>query len=503
MPADVPAIPAAAPLPALVTEQVISADRLRQRGAALLPEVLADWSLLTPAGRGLALSGLPGTLVQLDGLRLTPAADGRVDLSLLPIAWLSGGGLVAGPAGAALGAGSLAGTLDLSLADANSSHRAWAMAGAQAGQGIAGLDLRLGNAAGWVSAGFTQGGALATPAGLAASTQGRWHVGGRFTQAIGGAALSGRALFASRRDGPQRADHHDLAVQLQGGDAWRWQVALATGGHAADTGSSRQTLLAARVHHTTGLVLPGAVDGIAVSLGTEARRLRLGAARVGSQELHASANVPLIQDRPAAEELRLELAWRQAWIAGRSELLWSARGRWEFFPGVALRGGIARGIDDLATQDGIGRSIGLYLAPAIVPGFVATIDWRHQSAGPARIRALDVAGFWRGRIGGTAQLTLEALATHHQQAELTPLPVARFQSVLRARLEDGGWALLVGWRHRGTLAGEPARHWLDVGVERQLTDRVRLIASIGNAGDAGSTARPVGRQALLQLVAGL
>jgi hypothetical protein len=154
----------------------------------------------------------------------------------------------------------------------------------------------------------------------------------------------------------------------------------------------------------------------------------------------------------------------------------------------------------------VGRSIGLRAAPAFVPGLVATIDWRRQSAGPSRVQALDVSVYWRGRIGGTAQLTLEALATHHARADFTPLPVARFQSLLRARVEDGGWALLAGWRHRSTLAGEPARHWLDLGVERQLSDRIRLIASVGNAGDAGSAAGPpnavVGRQALLQLVAG-
>jgi hypothetical protein len=37
-------------------------------------------------------------------------------------------------------------------------------------------------------------------------------------------------------------------------------------------------------------------------------------------------------------------------------------------------------------------------------------------------------------------------------------------------------------------------------VERQLADNLRLIASLGNAADTGTS--PVGRQALLQLVAG-
>jgi hypothetical protein len=170
---------------------------------------------------------------------------------------------------------------------------------------------------------------------------------------------------------------------------------------------------------------------------------------------------------------------------------------------MALRGQVARGIDDLATASGIGRSLGLQLVPAFVPGFVATIDWRRQAAGAARVEALDVAAYWRRRLGGTAQLTLEALATHHARADRTPLPVARFQSVMRARVDDGGWAIVAGWRHRSGLAGEPARHWVDLGVERQLGERIRLIASIGNAGDAGRAAGPVGRQALLQLVAGL
>ena len=77
----------------MMTEHVLGEDRLRQRGATLTGEALADWSLLTPAGRGVSLSGLPGTIVLLDSLRLTPAADGRVDLSMLPLAWLTGAAL--------------------------------------------------------------------------------------------------------------------------------------------------------------------------------------------------------------------------------------------------------------------------------------------------------------------------------------------------------------------------------------------------------------------------
>jgi hypothetical protein len=504
MPIDLP--PDAPPPPVLVTEHVLSADRLRQRGATLAGEALADLALLTPAGRGVSLSGLPGTIVRLDTLRLTPAADGRVDLSLLPLAWLGGGSLSAGPTGMAYGAGSIAGTLNLSLAPVGSGNRAWALAGGQAGRGIGGIDVRIGDDFGWIGGGFTQGGALASPAGLATTRQGRWHFGGRFEQDVGGAMLSGRALLASRREGAEQADYHDLAVQLRGGSTWDWDVALATGAHHGATASSRQSLLSAGVTRAIGLTLPGAVDPVSIALGGEVRRLRLAAARAWSRELYAEARVPLLQDRAAAENLTVELGWRQAWIAGRSEPLWKAGARWEFFPGLALRGQVARGIDDLGTIIGIGHSIGLFAAPAFVPGFVLAVDWRDQSAGPARVRAVDVSALWRGRVGGTAQLTLEALATHHGRADFTPLPVARFQSVLRARVEQGGWAAMAGWRHRTALAGEPARHWLDLGVERQLTERIRVIASIGNAGDAGSGAAPAnagtGRQALLQIVAG-
>ncbi len=498
MPIDLPPDPR----PAMVTAHVLGEDRLRQRGAVLATEALADLTLFTPAGRGAVLSGLPGTLVLLDGLRLAPAADGRVDLSLLPLAWLNGAELNAGPAGMAHGAGSIAGVLNLSLAPAGSSSQAWALAGVQAGRGIGGLDLRVGDDFGWLSAGYTQGGALAVPAGLAATRAARWHLGGRFAQDIGTATLSGRVLLASRRDGEDQADFHDLAVQLRGGSVWRWRVALGSGGHQqADTGS-RQIYVAADIRHDTGLTLPGAVDPVSLVVGGEARRLRLGAATVQARDLFAEAYVPLLQDRPAAENLGVELGWRQAWIGGRSEPLWKARARWEFFPGLALRGQMARGIDDLGLVSGIGRSIGLFAAPAFVPGFTLALDWRRQSAGPARVRAVDVSAYWRGRIGGDAQLILEAQASHHGQADFTPLPVARFQSLLRARVEQGDWSVLAGWRHRTALAGEPARGWIDLGLERALTDRVRLIASLGNVADAGRAAAPVGRQVLLQLVAG-
>lgn len=507
MPLDLPAAAAMAPPPAMVTAHVLGPDRLRQRGAVLAGEALADWSLLGPAGRSLTISGLPGTLLLLDGVRLTPAPDGRVDLSLLPLAWLDEASLSAGPGGAAHGGGSLAGTMALSLASSDSGNRAWALAGVQAGRGMGGMDVRLGGASGWVSAGYTQGGGLPSAAGLAASTQGRWHLGGRFVTEVGGITASGRALFATRQDGGSSADQHDLALRLAGGTDWAWSIDIATGGHVVSDQplgrrSSRMALAAIGVSRQTGLVLPWAVDTVALAAGGEVRRLRLGAATAVSREIYGELRLPLLQGRPAAEDLVAELGWRNAWIAGRSETLWKARVRWEFFPGLALRGGLARGIDDLGTQAGIGRSIGLQLAPAFLPGLVATFDWRHQTAGPARVRALDIAVYLRRRVGSTAQFTVEALATRHLQADSTPIPVARLQSVLRVRIEDGGWALMAGWRHRSSLQGEVARHWLDLGVERQLNQRVRLVASVGNAGNAGSAAGPVGRQALLQLVAG-
>jgi len=484
----------------MMTEHVLGEDRLRQRGATLTGEALADWSLLTPAGRGVSLSGLPGTIVLLDSLRLTPAADGRVDLSMLPLAWLTGAALSAGPVSMAQGPGSIGGALNLSLAPADSGSRVWALAGGQSGRGIGGMDVRVGDEFGWIGGGFAQGGALATPAGLAATGQGRWQLGGRFRQDLGGATLSGRALLASRREGGEQADHHDLALQLRGGGRWNWHVAAATGGHHRAAASSRQLLFAADVNRATGLTLPGATDPVQLALGAELRRLRLGAARVWSREIFAEAYVPLLQDRPAAENLALELGWRQAWIAGRSEPLWKARARWEFFPGLAVRGQVARGIDDLATISGVGRSIGLVAVPAFLPGVALAVDWRSQAAGPARVRAVDVALSVRRSIGDRATLLVNAMVTHHGQARLTPLPVARFQSLLRVGVEQGKWTISGGWRRRSSLPGEPERSAIDAGVERQLTDKVRLVASISNAADTGTAL--VGRQALLQLVAG-
>ncbi|WP_164156978.1 TonB-dependent receptor plug domain-containing protein, partial [Sandarakinorhabdus rubra] len=145
------------PPPPIVTAHVLGEDRLRQRGAVLATEALADWTLLAAARRGLALGGLPGTLVTLDGLRLTPAADGRFDLSLLPLSLLAEAALTAGPSGAALGAGALAGSAQLSLAPSDAGSRGLALAGGQAGQGIAGLDLRLGGSQGWLAGGYTFG----------------------------------------------------------------------------------------------------------------------------------------------------------------------------------------------------------------------------------------------------------------------------------------------------------------------------------------------------------
>ncbi|WP_205599671.1 hypothetical protein, partial [Sandarakinorhabdus rubra] len=254
--------------------------------------------------------------------------------------------------------------------------------------------------------GYTFGGALATPAGLAATGQGRWHLAGRLRQDVGSATLSARGLLATRTDGNDSADYHDLALTLGGGERWRWQLAAATGGHQAPAATSHQALLAADLAGDTGLVLPTASQPIRLALGAELRRLRLGGARIIARDLHATARVPLLQDRPAVESLELDLGLRQSWLAGRSEQLWHVAGRWEFFPGLALRGQVARGIDDLATTSGTARSLGLFLSPAFVPGFVASIDWRRQAAGPARIAAVDVAALWRGRLGSATQLTI-------------------------------------------------------------------------------------------------
>ena len=498
MPIDLP--PPEPPPAALVSEHVLGEDRLRQRGAVLPGEALADWTLLAPAGRAASVSGLGGTLVSIDGVRLTPAASGRVDLSMVPLAWLAEAELVAGPAGVRQGAGALAGVVDLALAPAAAGSRLLALAGVQSARGIAGIDARLATPIGWIGGGFTQGGALARPAGLAGTGQGRWHVGGHVAQSLAGATLAGRGLFASRRDGADRADYHDVAFSLSGGADWQWTIALASGAHVTPLASSRQQIAAAAVRRTPGLTLPGAVDPVSIALGGERRHLRLGPAQVRASEAFATATLPLLQDRPAAENLVMELGWRQSWLAGRSEPLWSAAARWEFFPGLALRGQVARGIDDLGTHSGIGRTIGLVAVPAFVAGLALAIDWRDQSAGPARIRAIDASLSLRRRLGGTAQLVVNAMATHQGRADFTPLPVARFQSLLRIGVEQDGWTVSTGWRHRTRLAGEPPRSALDFSVERRLTDKVRLVASVGNAAGGGGTA--VGRQALLQLVAG-
>jgi hypothetical protein len=499
MPIDLP--PPEPPPAALVSEHVLGEDRLRQRGAVLLGEALADWTQLTPAGRTASIAGLPGTLITINGLRLTPMAGGSTDLSLIPLAWFTGAELVAGPAGVRQGAGALAGVIDLDLAPPDAGSRIWALGGLQAGRGIGGIDARVGNGAGWIGAGFTQGGALPSAAGLAATGQGRWHLGAHFSHAVAGATLGGRALLATRREGAEQADYHDLALTLSGGSAWQWTMAVATGAHVEPAASSRQQLVSAAVRHTTGLSLPGAVDPVSLAFGGEWRRLRLGAARVTAREVFATATLPVLQDRPAAENLVVEVGLRQSWLAGRSEPLWSAAARWEFFPGLALRGQVARGIDDLGTSSGIGRTIGFVAVPAFLPGVALAIDWRDQSAGLARIRALDASLSLRRRLGGSAQLVVNAMATHHSRADVTPVPVARFQSLLRVGIEQGDWTVSTGWRHRSSLAGEPARSALDVSVERRLSDRLRLVASLGNANGAGSA--PVGRQALLQLVAGL
>ena len=56
------------------------------------------------------------------------------------------------------------------------------------------------------------------------------------------------------------------------------------------------------------------------------------------------AAVPVLQDKPAAENLVATLGVRQALLAGRSEKLLLSGGRWEAFPGIALRGQVARGL---------------------------------------------------------------------------------------------------------------------------------------------------------------
>lgn len=480
--------------PAIVSEQRLSADTLRRRGAVQMGEAIGDWPWLRGSARGLIVSGLPGTLVTLDGLRLAPAASGVVDLTLLPLGLIDSVRLSAGAAGVAQGAGALSGAVDLLLVPVGDGGRLLAAAGGQAGRGIGLVDLQLGNDFGWVGGGYTRGGAL--PGG--ATDQDRWHLAGRFQQDVGQVQLWGRGMFARRTEGENRADWHDVALGLSGGTRWQWRLAVANGGLSESAGaSSRLAQARAVVSGATGLTLPGAAEPISLAAGAEWRRLRLGAGVVRARELFAEAAVPLLQDKPAAENLVATLGVRQAWLAGKSETLWQVGGRWEAFPGISLRGQVARGVDDFATLSGMSRSVGMIATPAFVPGFALTVDRRWQSQGVSRVQAWDVSASWRGRVSQGAQLALTALATHHDRADFTPLPVARFTSLLRATLETGPWAVSAGWRTRTALAGG-----LDVSVERQIGDRVRVVASVSNAGDAGSAAGPVGRQALLQLVAG-
>jgi len=480
--------------PAVVSEQRLSAETLPRRGAVLTGEAVGDWPWLRGSARGLVVSGLPGTLVTLDGLRLAPAASGVVDLTLLPLGLIDSARLSAGAAGVVQGAGALSGAVDLLLAPVGGGGRLLAAAGGQAGRGIGVVDLQLGNDFGWVGGGYTRGGAL--PGG--ATDQDRWHLAGRFQQDVGPLQLWGRGMFARRTHGVIRADWHDVALGLSGGTRWQWRLAVSTGGQQEAAGaSSRLAQARAVVSGPTGLILPGAAEPISLAAGAEWRRLRLGAGVVRARELFAEAAVPVLQDKPAAENLVATLGVRQAWLAGRSETLWLAGGRWEAFPGIALRGQVARGVDDFATLSGMSRSVGMIATPAFVPGFALTVDRRWQSQGAARVQAWDVSASWRGRVSEGAQLALSALATHHDRAAFTPFPVPRFASLLRATLETGPWALSAGWRTRTAMAGG-----LDVSVERQIGDRLRLVASVSNAGDAGSAAGPVGRQALLQVVAG-
>ncbi len=480
--------------PTVVSEQRLSAETLRRRGAVLAGEAIGDWPWLRGSARGLLVSGLPGTLVTLDGLRLAPAASGVVDLTMLPLGLIDNARLTAGAAGVAQGAGALSGAVDLVYTPLADGGRLLTAGGAQAGRGIGLVDLQLGNDFGWVGGGYTRGGAL--PGG--ATDQDRWHLAGRFQQDVGDAQFWGRGMFARRTEGATRGDWHDVALGLSGGTRWQWRLAVSTGGQQAAAGaSSRLAQARAVVSGPTGLILPGSAEPISLAAGAEWRRLRLGAGVVRARELFAEAAVPLLQDKPAAENLVATLGVRQAWLAGKSETLWQAGGRWEAFPGIALRGQVARGVDDFATLSGMSRSVGLIATPAFVPGFALTVDRRWQSQGLARVQAWDVSASWRGRVSEGAQLALTALATHHDRAAFTPFPVPRFASLLRATLETGPWALSAGWRTRTALAGG-----LDVSVERQIGDRVRLVASVSNAGDAGSAAGPVGRQALLQVVAG-
>ena len=480
--------------PAVVSEQRLSAETLRRRGAVLTGEAVGDWPWLRSAERGLIVSGLPGTLVTLDGLRLAPAPSGVVDLTLLPLGLIDSARLSAGAAGVAQGAGALSGAVDLLLTPVGGGGRLLAAAGGQAGRGIGLVDLQLGSDFGWVGGGYTRGGAL--PGG--ATDQDRWHLAGRFQQDVGQVQLWGRGMFARRTEGGSRADWHDVALGLSGGTRWLWRLAVSTGGHQVAAGtSSRLAQARVVVSGPTGLILPGAAEPVSLAAGAEWRRLRLGAGVVRARELFAEAAVPVLQDKPAAENLVATLGVRQAWLAGKSETLWQAGGRWEAFPGIAVRGQVARGVDDFATLSGMSRSVGMIATPAFVPGFALTVDRRWQSQGVSQVQAWDVSASWRGRVSDGAQLALTALATHYDRTDFTLVPVPRFASLLRATLETGPWAVSAGWRHRTALTGG-----VDVSVERQIGEKLRLVASVSNAGDAGSAAGPVGRQALLQLVAG-
>jgi hypothetical protein len=476
--------------PAVVSEQRLSAETLRRRGAVLTGEAVGDWPWLRSAGRGLIVSGLPGTLVTLDGLRLAPAPSGVVDLTLLPLGLIDSARLSASAAGVAQGAGALSGAVDLLLAPVGGGGRLLAAAGGQAGRGIGVVDLQLGNDFGWVGGGYTRGGAL--PGG--ATKQDRWHLAGRFQQDVGPVQLWGRGMFARRTEGGSRADWHDVALGLSGGTRWQWRLAVSDGGHREAAGArSRLTQARAVVSGPTGLILPGAVEPISLAAGAEWRRLRLAAGVVRARELFVEAAVPIVQDKPAAENLLATLGVRQAWLAGKSETLWQAGGRWEAFPGIALRAQVARGVDDFATLSGMSRSVGMIATPAFVPGFALTLDRRWQSQGVSQVQAWDVSASWRGRVSDGAQLALTALVTHHDRADFTLVPVPRFASLLRATLETGPWAVSAGWRTRTALAGG-----VDVSVERQLAEKLRLVVSVGNAGDV----QPAGRQGLVQLVAG-
>lgn len=470
--------------PAVVLEQLLASDTLHRRGALLTGEALADWPQLLGQGRGLGVGGLAGVPVLLDGVRLAPAADGRVDLSMLPLALVDEARLIAGPAGVAQGAGAVGGIIDLALA--GDGPQLWGRGGVQGNRAIGGLDLRLGGSGGWLAGGYTAGGALPDGGRLLATGQRRWHVAGRIEQPVAGATLWARGLLARRQDGDAGADWHDVAAGVSGGTRWQWRLALARGGQFAAGASSRQEQFNASMSGATGLVLPAATEPVSVAAGGSWRRLRLAAGGVTARELFAEAVVPLVQDRPGAENLVATAGVRQLWAAGRAETLWQAGGRWEAFPGIALRGQLARGIDDLATRASIGRSIGVIATPAMVPGLALAVDrrWQDATADIGRVAAFDISANWRGTVAKGATLALSALATAGRRQARAGL--------LRATLETGPWAVMASGRLRPD-GGSGA----DLAVERALSGRVRLIASVGRAG------RPVGNQMLLQLVAGL